>query len=120
MLAVENTYLLEALLSKLDSISDRLESIDDKLSSIESSTSSIDINTTCLDSSLDAIIGDKLRLDRSCQAGFRSWLKEKLVFITWMIRERCDNQFDIWLANSFDNSQILVLWSSEIFNWTIC
>ena len=51
-----------------------------------------------------AAIRDKLRSDRSCQAGLSRWLKEKLVATTHMFRKRGNNQLDIWFTNSFDNA----------------
>ena len=66
---------------------------------------------------VDTCIRDKLRSDRSCQAGLRRWLKEKLVATTHMFREGGNNQLDIRFADCFDNTEILIFRSSKIFNW---
>uniref|UniRef100_UPI003593B8B1 LysR family transcriptional regulator n=1 Tax=Chamaesiphon sp. TaxID=2814140 RepID=UPI003593B8B1 len=46
-------------------------------------------------------IRDKLRSDRSCQAGLRRWLKEELVATSYMFRKRGNNQFDVGFTNRF-------------------
>jgi ketosteroid isomerase-like protein len=61
-------------------------------------------------------IRDKLRSDRSCQAGLRRWLKEKLVATSYMFRKRGNNQLDVGFTNRFDNSQVLIFRGSKILN----
>ena len=61
-------------------------------------------------------IRDKLRRERSCQAGLSGWLKEKLPFPVYSFGEGVNNQFLEWFADGFNNSQILISGSCKIFN----